>query len=445
VSIRAFADGAPSLQWYRATLLVLIALCTYLQLPFAPAGQLLVPSYPTVALMPLLFLTVRRNVSTADAVFLLKIAFVLLLSIALSPGYVWITEKFLSLVQCCMALAVTVMTVRLMRQVRLELLERALLVLWCLVVVGCVLEVMGLTREISDSFRIWAYEGVYTLYADSNRDINMVGWLRPRLFSEEPSHVTRVFIASINSWLLVRVSWVKVAIVAGATVVMFLIMGSPMLLVSSAITLLIVFWNRRMSVRVRIAMAAAALLTGALFVGFYGESTLSNVTKRIERIGETSTAQQLSRTSENLRVVVPYLTLVDTWARSPLFGVGIGGNEVVMERTKLRGIDPKFAMGNNVMAEFGIYLGLLGAAWFIYLLLTQASQMGVGRLGLLLLIGALMSQLEGGMVAFRFWGFMALFWGALAVADTQSTAQEGPVRGRAFASNSAVGESSTST
>jgi hypothetical protein len=204
--------------------------------------------------MPLLFLTVRRNVSTADAVFVLKIAFVLLLSIALSPGYDWITEKFLSLIQCCMALAVTVMTVRLMRQVRFELLERALLVLWCLVVVGCILEVTGLIREISDSFRVWAYEGVYTLYSDNNRDINMVGWSRPRLFSEEPSHVTRVFIASINSWLLVRVSWAKVAIVAGATVLMFFIMGSPMLLVSSVITLLIVFWNRRMSVRVRVAM-----------------------------------------------------------------------------------------------------------------------------------------------------------------------------------------------
>ena len=423
MGVRTFADGTPSLQWYRAALLVTIACTTYLYLPFAPGGRLLVPSYPTVALMPLLFLTVRRELSTADAVFLPKIAFVLVLSIALSPGYDWVTQKFLSLIQCCMALTVTVMTARLMQQVRLELLERTLLVLWCLTVGGCILEVIGLTREISDSFRVWAYGGVYTLYFGDDRDLNLVGWLRPKLFSEEPSHVTRFFIASINSWLLVRVSWVKVAIVAGATVVMILIMGSPMLLVSAAITLLIVLWNRRVSLRARITMVVAALLIGAFFVGFYGESTFSHVTARIERIGETSSAQQLTASSENKRMIFPYLTLVDTWARWPLFGVGIGGTEVIMEHTTIEGINPKYAVGNNVMAEFGIYLGLVGAAWFIYLLRTQAAQMGVRRFGLLLLIGALMSQLEGGMVAFRFWGFIALLWGALAVAD-QSTAQE---------------------
>jgi hypothetical protein len=192
-------DLPPNLQWYRAALLIVIALCTYLHIPLVSGGRLLVPSFPTIALSPFLFLIVWRNVSLDDAIFLLKIIFVLMLSIALSPGYVHISEKILSLVQCCLALAVTVMIVRLMQQLRRELLERALLVLWCLIIAGSVLELAGVIREASDAFREWAYEGTYTLYRGDYRDMNYVGWLRPKLFSTEPSHVTTMFIATINS------------------------------------------------------------------------------------------------------------------------------------------------------------------------------------------------------------------------------------------------------
>jgi hypothetical protein len=420
-------DAAPTLQWFRASLLVVMAFCTYLHVPYATGGRVLVPSFPTVVLTPLLFLTVRPNLSRSDEVFLPKIAFVLLLSIALSPGYAYVGEKFFGLIQCCMAIAVAVLIVRLMQQLRPEMLERALLVFWCLIVGGAILEVLGVIREISDSFRAWAYLGTYTLVDNDLRDINLVGWPRPKLFSPEPSHVTKVFIASINSWLLVRVSSTKAVIVAGATLVMLVIMGSPMLFGSAAITLAILVWNRRASIRIRLAMVLAALLFSGLFGAFYAESTFSNVTARIENIGDSARAKRYTPSSEDQRLVYPYLTLVDTWSRWPLFGVGIGGKEVVMEHTTFKLGDPIDALGNNAMAEFGIYLGLVGGAWFIYLLLMQASQTGVERLGLMLVIGTLISQLNGGVESFRYWGFVALFWGALAVADAGPRLEDGPV------------------
>jgi hypothetical protein len=58
---RGVATLVPSLQTYRAILLVVVALTTYLYLPLVSGGRLLVPSFPTVVLMPLLFLTVRRS------------------------------------------------------------------------------------------------------------------------------------------------------------------------------------------------------------------------------------------------------------------------------------------------------------------------------------------------------------------------------------------------
>jgi hypothetical protein len=355
----------------------------------------------------------------ADKVFLPKVVCVLLLSIALSPGYAYVSEKFLSLVQCVLALAILLMTVRLMQELRRDVLERALLVLWSVIMVGSILEVTGVIRDISDAFRTWAYEGTYTLYAGEYRDIKFVGWRRPNLFSTEPSHVTKIFIAAINSWLLVRLTGAKVAIVVGATAIMFTIMGSPMLVVSAAITLAILVWNRRASIHAKVTMVLAALVIGMLLVAFFGESSLSTLTTRIERIGERGFDEQLSLTSENLRVVFPFVTLVDTWGRWPMFGVGIGGREVVMEHSVFRGVNPKFAIGTNATAEFGIFLGLLGGTSFIWLLLRQALQSGVRRLGLMVVVAGLFSQLLGGLESFRYWGFIALFWGALVVADTE--------------------------
>lgn len=406
-------------QFYRAMLFTAIALSTYLFIPLVSGGRLLVPSFPTVALMPLLFLTVSRDLSIDDKLFLPKVAFVAILSIALSPGYAHITEKFFSLAQLCLALSVTVMTVRLMQQLRREVLERALLVLWCLLLVGSVLEVMELTRELSDAFRVWAFEGTYTLYDSPWRDVNFVGWVRPRVFAIEPSTVSKMFIALINSWLLVRVTGAKAAVVAAATGAMFVIMGSPMFAVSATITLAILVWNPRASIRARVAAVLATLVVSVAFVASFGETAFSSLTERVDRIGATAPGGQLEARSENLRAIVPWITLVNTLSRWPAFGVGFGGKEVVVERSGVAETNYRFLMGSNAAAEVGIYLGLLGGAWFIWLLLMEASHTGVQRLPLMLLIVFLFSLLMGGLESFRYWGHIALLWGSLAVADSR--------------------------
>lgn len=413
------ATPEPSRQWFRAALLILIALSTYTQIPLLSGGRLLVPSFPTIALAPLLLLTVWPNVSRNDEYFMLKIAFVLLLSIAFSPGYEYVTEKFFGMIQCGVAIGVAVLTVRLMQQLKKDVLERTLLVLSCLIVGGVILEVLGVIREVSDSFRHWAYDGAYTLYDRDLRDMDMVGWPRPKLFSVEPSHVTKFFIVAINSWLLIRVTWVKVAFVAMTTLLMLYIMGSPMLVVSAAITGAILVWNQRANFRSKAAMILVAVIIAVVFGIYYGGSSYSGVAERLSDVDATpSSTRDLS--SEEQRLIYPYMTLANTWARWPVFGVGISGKEVVLENTNIRVSNADAAVGNNVMAEIGIYLGLVGGAWFIYLLLRQTQQTGAQRLGLVLILGGLFSQLMGGMESFRYWGSIALLWGAVVAADSRA-------------------------
>lgn len=409
---------APRWQLYRTMLLVVAVMSTYLAIPLVSGGRLLVPSVTTVALMPLLFLMVYRDLTPVDIVFFPKVIFVLLLSMLFSPGHEYLTENFLSFIQFCLALAVTIMTVRLMLRMRRDVLERALLVLWCLLLAGSILEVTGVIRELSDAFRVWAFEGTYTLYDGDERDINMVGWVRPKVFSVEPSDVAKMFIVLINSWLLVRVTGMKGAIVAVATGAMFVILGSPMLVVSIAITLIVLVWNRQSSVRSRVVTVLATLVASVFFLTFFGETALSSLDSRIERIGSVQADGQLEHRSENLRAVVPWVTLINTWSRWPIFGVGFGGKEVVLEESRKETTNYKFAMGTNAAAEVGTYLGLLGGAWFIWLLLRQASHTGVRSLTVMLAAAFLFSMLMGGLDSFRYWGHIALLWGALAVAGS---------------------------
>lgn len=416
----AHAGNPPQLQWYRALLLVAVALCAYLSIPLLSGESVLVPSFPTVALSPLLLLAAWSNISAADIVFVAKASFVLLLSIALSPGYEYLIDKFFALVQCAMALGIAVLLVRLMQQLNRRVLDRTLLFLWLLIIVGSILELMGVIRDVSDTFREWAYDAAYHVYDGQYRDINMVGWLRPKFFSVEPSHVTKFFIATINSWLLIRVTWFRVAAVAAGTLAMLVIMGSPMLLVSAIITLAIVTWDHRASIQAKLTMVLGTLLVAVIFGALSGGTQYSAIVARLSRAEESLTAQTRTPNSEAQRMVYPYISLADTWKRWPLFGAGIGGKEVVAENTRLTLLRrPQAALGNNAMAELGIYLGLVGGAWFVYLLLQQARHTGVRRIGLIAAIVVLFSQLMGGMETFRYWGFIALLWGAVAVADAQ--------------------------
>ena len=97
-----------------------------------------------------------------------------------------------------------------------------------------------------------------------------------------------------------------------------------------------------------------------------------------------------------------------------------------MENNIFEGVADKTATGTNASAQFGIFLGLLGGTVFLWLIAMHAFQTGVQRLGLLLIIGGMVCQLQGGIEGFRLWGFLAPLWGALAYADSRYVARTAP-------------------
>lgn len=410
-------------QGYLATILVLFILAFYIDVPLMSGGRMLVPSFAAFTLVPILFLAVRKEITSTDQLFMCKVIFVLLLSIVLSPGYKYLVQKGFSLAQFCVALAALVITVRLMKQLRPEVLERTLLIVWVSLIVGSVLEILGVLRGASDAFRVWAFSDAREVYASNLRDIGYVGWIRPKLFSTEPSYLAQIFIVTVNSWLLVRATAVKAVVAIVATGIMFVIMGSPTIVVSAVITMVIVVWNNRASVRARVVMLFASLLVGISFVAMYGGSAFSTMESRLGQIGNLGSSGQLEMRSENIRAVMPWITLARTWSRWPVFGVGFGGKDVAFDESGMSKARYSYrqSMGSNVAAEVGTCLGVIGSIWFVWLLVRQSIHTGTSRPGLLMVLIFLFSMLTGGLETIRYWGHIALFWGALAVADSSDT------------------------
>ena len=82
---------------------------------------------------------------------------------------------------------------------------RVFLVASVLILVGCFLEIYTPLKDISDSFRQFAFLERRVYVADV-RDIRLFGVVRPKLFTSEPSHVAKFFLLSITIWLILEKS-----------------------------------------------------------------------------------------------------------------------------------------------------------------------------------------------------------------------------------------------
>jgi hypothetical protein len=114
---------------------------------------------------------------------------------------------------------------------------------------------------------------------------------------------------------------------------------------------------------------------------------------------------------------LPYSVLVDTVFKSPLFGAGVGGKEVVADARNMAAISSTRVIGNNALASIVIFLGVIGGGLFVYFVLAHMRHTGVRQIGLLVVLLVMFSQLMGGIDTFRYWGFVSLIWGALAASN----------------------------
>jgi hypothetical protein len=414
VNARGKLAGTPRglpLPKLRLALLVAFLVAIYVDVPLYVSQSFFIPSvFVLLVLMPILAAMYHRRIYKYEAAFVGGAAVVLALSALLSPGIGSVDQKLLGLMQTVVSICSGILLLKLLNDLRGRRVEQVLLMLSVALVVGALLEVVGVLNTASDSFRELAFRqsGFVGFYDADERDIGITGFPRPKLFTAEPSFLAVGFLAFANSWLVLAYSRKNLILACLGTLLMFVLVGSPVIVLSLATSLTVALLNEpRLS---SLAVTAALLCIGGLGLASVQPEVFASFFERVVESYEN--VGTLKPTSENRRIIFPFLTVVDVILNSPFFGVGISGKEVI-ERYSTLPLDPDIALGNNVLAMFLMYLGLLGALLFGKITLDYWRRAGIGRIVLLLALILALSQTIGGFESPKFWGYVFLFTGVV--------------------------------
>ncbi len=409
-----------------SVLLVVFLISLYTSVPLyigVEGNSFYIPSvFVLLVMVPLVFVTLNGRIYRYDVAFLAIMSCVLLLTALLSPGLDFLGQKLLGFAQTTTSLVTGVLLLRLLDRVGRRKVAKILFVLSLVFVVGSLLEVVGVLREVSDSFREAAYSNSpYNVYDDPLRDASITGFERASFFASEPSVLAKGFLAFVNSWLLLCYGKRNFLVTLLLTAVLFVVTGSPVLVVSAAISLAIAATGER---RFRGLLAIATFLSLAgLMVLLINPDVVYGLIQRFQYVSSIGlNSNLLVRDSIGLRLVLPALTLVDVWGNSPLFGVGISGKEVAESYMNFY-IPPtiidygsNIGFANNFMAAL-IYLGLVGIAMFVVTLVWYFRKLGIRSVLLLFFIVVAFSFTGGGFEEARTWGYVFLLVWAVKIRD----------------------------
>lgn len=377
-------------------------------------GVLIIPSFVTVLiLVPLLGTILWNTIYKYEVKFVFAIFAVLCLSAVASPGINFVDQKILGMIQTVVSITAGVILVALSDRLDAKRIARIFCVLTVIIVAGSVLEVLGVLRAVSDAFRNVAYTqvGLDIFYDADARDIGITGFPRPKLFTAEPSHVSKGFLVFANCWLLLAYRRRNVVAVLLMTFAMFVMMGSPVILLSGMASIALVLFSERRVVRAVPVALILLLVASATLLLF--PTVVENIVGRFQQTLDVGFANEslLASDSIGLRLVLPAIALVDVLRGSPLFGVGISGKEVIEDFYRVP-VSSLTAVGNS-FATYFMYLGVVGATLFAFAFRTYLRRSKIDQILLLIVMIVALSMSMGGFETPRFWGYIFIFVAAM--------------------------------
>ncbi|CAN7236602.1 hypothetical protein [Mycolicibacterium frederiksbergense] len=289
---------------------------------------------------------------------------------------------------------------------------RKTLLAWMLfVTVGVIIEALfPAFRELSDAFRTWAFEGRF-LYTYDARDLREYGFIRPSLFSQEPSHVAKAFIVFATGWYLLAVRR-RLTVLIICTVLVMMFLRSPFVVLSVPLAL---YLDRIASGRPLTRVFAAGIpLLGVIAV------TIAEVfSTRLQGIMSSNDSSFFTRYQG------PFTVAREALEQYPVFGVGIGAKEALWEFVRdsysRNFTDAGYLYGvyldyfNNALATTLMFFGLVGAAIFYYLIAYWAKSFGI-RAIISIPVVILFFMLDGAFEGIRMWSSIALVMGCYLIA-----------------------------
>lgn len=248
-------------------------------------------------------------------------------TIPFSPDlYGFFAEHLKSLVMLTASTLAAVGVYLEIRTVSAPKLEKAALRIFLALLIMGLLESYTPLRIVSDAFRENVYKGAF-IYDSDARDLAISHAVRPKVFTQEPSHYAKALALSLACWVILNRSKNALLLGAGAWLVALFVTGSPTtLLAGGAVALERVFRNPPSYVgfaryATRFAMVTAPILLLA---------TIQTVASFVPNARMQEIASGEDNSSVTRTLAPPYIAY-ETAVKYPIAGAAIGGRELVQD------------------------------------------------------------------------------------------------------------------
>ena len=251
--------------------------------------------------------------------FILSFFLVSILSIIFSPKLApgILKEQFLAFAQLILSVFSAMGVLFCLEYLGVRKVARILFVFSLILFLGSMFErFIPLFADLSNWFRQTFY--AFDVYLADNRDIAMVGFIRPKFFSREPSFVSQFLVLFLVFWHTLSSFRYKHIIVLLLGLFSVLITGSPKVILLFPILILINFSKLKLIllkyniISIPVLSIIAVFTTLVIFYFF---------NQRIYDILD------LKDQSFNMRILIPAAVIGFAIARYPFFGVGLGAKE----------------------------------------------------------------------------------------------------------------------
>jgi hypothetical protein len=390
----------------------LLILVVYIDFPISVGGKLF-PSVGAVIIgLPFMLIAGKAHlvsVNKSGFILWLKICFFILLSMIFFGEFDVVLERFNSFSQIIFALTLSYFSYIFLIGQRDYFLKVSKAFSFLLVLLAF-LENIGLIKEYSDAFRGFVFSDnlVTYLYTSSDRDMNLYGFDRPKVFSAEPSFVSIMFFVSSICYLKLDRRFNVFVSVLGLSVAMMKLNPSPINFAQLFVVLYVYAIETKIA---RSGVLGVVALACILLLGYVVGQLVVEFTGRTIYTSSLLYATEADFNSQTIRLVIPIYTASEVLNHYPLFGVGLGGKSTLELISTLR-LPAQLIMGTNNLFTPIMYFGGVGALIYYYLLVGFIRSCDKLFLFSSLPVCLIYSSMLGGFESVRYWFFFFMLLAA---------------------------------
>ena len=408
-----FSAAEPRLSWVDFALILVFLIGLYTNYTIMVTEKVPFPSAPSGVAGLILLWRQRNQISSRALVGFLSVVSLFLISVFCATKLSWLPRRTNGLIQLIYSIAIGYALFLTVTQASRRQIANLFLGFALVILVGCLLELYGGLRPISDAVRKVIYSK--GLYDNDLRDTLFYGRARPKFFASEPASVTFCYTLFCFLWLVVSTwRWKLVAYIGLFTAGLSAMPGPTLLLMLLLILPYLLVLASRRNGRLDVGRFLVVALAAIVFLGAFIALAQTVFPHRLELVTSGNDP------SFFYRVLGPALAGIDIMMRYPFAGAGLTGEPFIeQEITNLYLRSRYYSAGWQIVSPatellinyFWLHWIYLGLIWGLIMMVSVSAWLrvlGVPSAAFCWMVWAILGQASGAYVGPTCWAVLFL-------------------------------------